>query len=75
MDIGAECSLLHRRVNVQLKDRPNLVSEIVCLQSTSGPELKCDGSITVQVCVGGTEMSQDFYVIRSLNRNLILGLD
>ena len=29
----------------------------------------------MEVCVGGTEMSQNFHVIRDLNRNLILGLD
>ena len=28
-----------------------------------------------QICIGGTEVSQAFYVIRDLNRNLILGLD
>ena len=41
----------------------------------NGTELKCNVCITVQICIGGTEMSQDFYVIRDLNRNLILGLD
>ena len=75
MDTKAECSLMHRRVYDQLKDRPKLENKEVCLQSACGSELKCDGSITVQVCVGGTEMSQDFYVMRDLNRNLILGLD
>ena len=63
MDTGAEFSLMHRRVYDQLKDRSKLVNKIVCLQSASGLVLKCDGSITVQVCVGGTEMFQDFYVI------------
>ena len=75
VDTGADCSLMHCRVYNQLKDRPKLVNKKVYLQSASGSELKCDGSITVQVCVGGTEMSQDFYMIRDLNRNLILGLD
>ena len=75
VDTRAECSLIHRRIYDQLKDKPRLINKKVCLQSANGTELKCDGCITVQICIGGTEMSQDFYVIRDLNRNLILGLD
>ena len=66
---------MHRRIYDQLKNKPRLINKKVCLQSANGTELKCDGCITVQICIGGTEMSQDFYVIRDLNRNLILGLD
>ena len=75
VDTGAECSLMHRRIYDQLKNKPRLINKKVCLQSASGTELKCDGCITVQICIGGTDMSQDFYVIRDLNRNLILGMD
>ena len=75
VDTGAECSLMHRRIYDQLKDRPKLRNKKVCLQSANGTELKCDGCVNVQICIGGTEMSQDFYVIRDLNRNMILGLD
>ena len=75
VDTGAECSLMHRRIYDQLKNKPKLNKRKVSLQSANGSELICDGCITVQICIGGTEMSQDFYVIRDLNRNLILGLD
>ena len=75
VDTGAECSLMHRRIYDQLKDRPKLLNKKVCLQSANGTELKCDGCVNVQICIGDTEMSQDFYVIRDLNRNMILGLD
>ena len=75
VDTGAECSMMHRRIYDQLKDRPKLLNKKVCLQSANGTELKCDGCVNVQICIGGTEMSQDFYVIRDLNRNMILGLD
>ena len=47
MDTGAECSLVHRRVNDQLIDRPKIVNKIVCLHSASGSEFKCASSITV----------------------------
>ena len=63
---------MHRRIYDQLKNKPRLINKKVCLQSANGTELKCDGRITVQICIGGTEISQDFYVIRDLNRNLIL---
>ena len=75
VDTLAECSLMHRRIYDQLKDRPKLRNKKVCLQSANGTELKCDGCVNVQICIGGTEMSQDFYVVRDLNRNMILGLD
>ena len=42
-----------------------MIHKKVCLQSANGTELS----------IGGTEVSQDFFVIRDLNRNLILGLD
>ena len=66
VDTGAECSLMHRRIYDQLKNRPKLLNKKVCLQSANGTELKCDGCVNVQICIGGTEMSQDFYVIRDL---------
>lgn len=66
---------MHRRIYDQLKDKPKLSNKKVCLQTANGTDLKCDGCVNVKICIGGTEMSQDFYVIRELNRNLILGLD
>ena len=47
VDTGAECSLMHRRIYDQLKNRPRLNNKKVCLQSANGSELKCDGCITV----------------------------
>ncbi|MEW8091488.1 MAG: retropepsin-like aspartic protease, partial [Candidatus Thiodiazotropha endolucinida] len=75
VDTGAECSLMHRRIYDQLKFKPKLQNKKISLQSANGSELKVDGCINVHFCIGGTEMSQDFYVVRDLNRNLILGLD
>ena len=66
---------MHRRAYDQLKNKPRLVNKKVCLQSANGSEVKCDGSISVQVCISNTKMSQEFYVISELNRNMILGLD
>ena len=66
---------MHRRIYDQLKNKPKLINKKVSVQSANGTEIQCDGCVTVHFCIGGTEMSQDFYVIRDLNRNLILGLD
>ena len=47
-----------RRIYDQLKDKPKLVNKRVRLQSANGSELECDGCVTVQICIGGTEASQ-----------------
>ena len=37
--------------------------------------MKVDGCVNGQFSIGSTEVSQDFYVVRDLKRNIILGLD
>ena len=55
---------MHRSVYDQLEKKLSLVNIRVCLQSVNGSELKCDDSISVQVCIGITKISQEFYVTR-----------
>ena len=62
---------MHSRIYDQLKCKPKLQNKTISLQSANGSELKLDGCINIQFCIGGTEMSQDFYVVRDLNINLI----
>ena len=66
---------MHRRVYDNLKNKPKLLKKTADLQSANGTSLKVDGCVNVQFRIGGTEVSQDFYVVRDLNRNMILGLD
>ena len=66
---------MHRRVYDNLKNKPKLLKKTADLQSANGSSLKVDGCVNVQFRIGGTEVSQDFYVVRDLNRNMILGLD
>ena len=66
---------MHRRVYDSLKNKPKLHKNTVDLQSANGSSLNVDGCVNVQFRIGGTEVSQDFYVVRDLNRNMILGLD
>ena len=75
VDTGAECSLMHRRIYDQLNNKPKLTHKKVCLQSANGLNLGVTVALLYSFCIGSTEMSQDFFVIRDLNRNLILGLD
>ena len=66
---------MHRRVYDSLKNKPKLHKKTVDLQSANGSSLNVDGCVNVQFRIGDTEVSQDFYVVRDLNRNMILGLD
>ena len=45
------------------------------MQSANVSSLNVHSCVNVQFHIGGTEVSQDFYVVRDLNRNMILGLD
>ena len=58
VDTEAKCSLMHHNIHDQLKDRPKLLNKNVSLQSANGTEKKIDGCVNVQICIGGTEMSQ-----------------
>ena len=75
VDTGAEVSLMHRRVYDLLKDKPRLMNRKINLHGVNGSLLKIDGCIDLTFSVGGTEMKQNFYVVREMNRNLILGTD
>ena len=66
---------MHRRVFDSLKNKPKLLKKTADLPSTNGTSLKVDGCVNVKFRIGGTDVSQDFYVVRDLNRNMILGLD
>ena len=75
VDTGAEVSLMHRRVYDSLKVEPKLQHKKIYLSSVSGDALKIDGCINLTFTIGGTEMQHLFYVVRDMNRNLILGTD
>ncbi len=66
---------MHRRVYDSLKIKPRLQNRKIHLQSCSGQSLNIDGCIDLPFIIGGAEMKQTFFVMRGLNRNLILGQD
>ena len=66
---------MHRRVYDSLKDKPKLQNKNVSLQSVNGEHLKLDGYATIPFEIGGHKMSHPFYIVRNMNRKLILGRD
>lgn len=58
-----------------MKNKPQLQNKRVHLQSANGSSLNVIGCINVSFRIGGTELSHNFYVVRDLNRNIVLGLD
>ena len=66
---------MHRRIYDSLKDKPKLQNNNVSLQSVNGEHLKLDGYATIPFEIGGHKMSQPFYIVRNMNRKLILGRD
>ena len=75
VDTGAEVSLMHRRVYDSLKIKPRLQRRKACLNSVSRESLQVDGCVNLTFSIGDTEMQHMFYVVREMNRNLILGSD
>lgn len=73
VDTGAEVSLMHRRIYDQLKVKPRLQNKKINLQGVNGELLNVDGCIDLTFSIGGIELQHAFYVVRDMNRNLILG--
>ena len=75
LDSGAEVSLISRRVYDSLKIKPKLLKHNLNLATAGNTPLHVDGYSDFKFTVGGLSMSHKFYVVRNLNRNVIIGLD
>ena len=75
IDSGASVSLLHRRIFKNLQDPPKLINKKVYLQSVNESPLEVDGLIELDINIGGNIIRQPFYVVSTMNRNMILGRD
>ena len=75
VDSRAEVSIIHRRAYQNLKDKPKLMNKKVYLQTASGQPMIVDGSINVTIELRDVKLNQTFYVVKNINRNLILGRD
>ncbi len=75
LDSGAEVLLINRRIYDGLKVKPKLSKNQVNLSTAGGTPLYIDGCADITFEIGGLRMSHVFYVVRNLNRNIILGQD
>ena len=66
---------MHRRVYDSLKIKPKLQHKKPFLHSVNGDPLKVDGCAEVVFDIGGIKMSHSFFIVRDMNRKLILGRD
>lgn len=75
MDTGAEVSLIKRKIYDSLKYKPELQRKRLNLMGVDGSPLDIDGVARISFIIGGNSVVQDFYVTRSMTRNVILGRD
>ena len=75
VDSGAEVSLIHSRIFASLKDKPKVFKKKAHLQSVSGQALNIEGCANITIKIGKTEVTQLFYIVKDMNRNVILGKD
>ena len=75
VDSGAEVSLTHRNVYQSMKDQPKLIKKYVNLQSVNGDRLVIDGCINISFEMKNTKLNHTFFVVKYLNRKIILGRD
>lgn len=75
MDTGAEVSLIKRKIYDSLKYKPELQRKRLNLMGVDGSPLDIDGVARISFIIGGNSVVQDFYVTRSMSRNVILGRD
>ncbi len=66
---------MNRRIYDLLKERPKLQRKTVSIHAVNSGPLRVDGCIKLPIDIGGYQMYQEFYVVRDINRNLILGQD
>ena len=68
-DTGAEVSVINSRV---LKPRPELTNKKINLQTANGSLLKMEGIAYLQVKIGKHVTVHEFFMVKNLNRNIIL---
>ena len=67
--------MIHKRIFETLRDKPKLLKKTANLQSVNGGSLHVEGCANLTFKIGSTKVTQLFYVVRDMNRNVILGKD
>ena len=58
-----------------LKVKPKITNHFVNLQSVNGESLEVKGRVNLNFEMNGTKLNHDFYLVKNMNRNLIIGHD
>ena len=75
-DTGADVSCISEAVFKKLKDKKvNILNQQSSCTSASGDKLKVLGKYELTLQIGKKKIEHPFYVIKNLNRDLILGFD
>ena len=76
-DTGADVSCISETVFKKIKDRPklNLLKKPGRCTSASGDKLEVIGKFDFELTIGKRKFTHPFYVIKNLNRDLIIGFD
>ena len=75
VDTGAEVSVISERVYRSLRPKPELIKKKINLQAANGSPLHIVGSTRLHVKIGNQLTPHDFFIVRNLSRNFILGRD
>ncbi|CAC5412418.1 unnamed protein product [Mytilus coruscus] len=75
VDSSASVSLIHKRIFETFRDKPKLLKKTANLQSVKGGVLHVEGCANLTFKIGITKVTQLFYVVKDMNRNVILGKD
>ena len=67
--------MINRKVYRALNPRPDLMNKKISLQTANGSTLQIDGLANLRVRIGAQTNTHDFFVVKNLNRNIILGRD
>ena len=70
-----KASLCHRRIFNQIINRPKLERKQIALQSVKGDPVPVDGVADITFKIAGISITHTFYVVPTLNRNILLGRD
>lgn len=74
VDTG-EVSVVNSSVFYALRHAPELRKEAVNLRTANGSSLEVEGVARLRMRIGGYSIYQDFFVVKNLNRSVILGRD
>ena len=75
LDSSAAVSLIRTRVYNSLKEKPKLKKQSELLQSVIGDSIDVDGYASLKYELGREKQDHEFFVVRQINRNIILGGD